>query len=177
VDPRVRRGEVRDELPSRCQRQGHEAAHGHELRRIPESDASDPQDRERDHRVGNAQLVDDECDEDHRRSRGLGDRAGRAPADVRRLHERVDEQQHAAGDEQGSECVEVREPRADPLAVEQREGDRAQGHGHEQDPTTSPLLAVLSEQPAHVGERAEVAQLVRVDHRPDRLDDAVGDVE
>ena len=59
-----------------------------------------------------AQLVDKERGQDHGRAGEPGDRAPRAPADVRCLHQRVDEQQHAAGHEEGTEGIEVREPAA-----------------------------------------------------------------
>jgi hypothetical protein len=42
---------------------------------------------------------------------------------------------------------------------------------------TGPLVAACTEKRAKVGERAEMAKLVRVDHRANGLDDAVDDVE
>jgi hypothetical protein len=48
-----------------------------------------------------------------------GDRAGRAPADGRRVDERVDQQQHAAGRHHGSEQIEVLEAGAPALTGEQ----------------------------------------------------------
>ena len=77
--------------------------------------------------------------EKHRGADEPGDRAPRAPANVGRLHQGVDEQQHAAGHEEGTEGIEVRQPAgAHALAVEQGEGaqerDRAEGDVYEQHP-------------------------------------------
>src|SRR5262249_53579254 len=43
--------------------------------------------------------------------------------------------------------------------------------------SSAPLLAVTAEEAADIRGFAEVVQLVRVDHGPDRLYEAVGDVE
>jgi hypothetical protein len=82
-----------------------------------------------------------------------GDRAPRPPADVRCLHQRVDEEQHAAGDEEGSEGVEVRQPCADPVALEQDEStgetNGAEGDVDEQHPAPArPLGEQAAEEDA-----------------------------
>jgi hypothetical protein len=68
-----------------------EAGDRHQLGGVGGGDALDLQDRERDERVAHAQLVEQEPGEKHRGAGEPGDRAPRAPADVRCLHERVDE--------------------------------------------------------------------------------------
>ena len=59
-----------------------------------------------------ALLVDHEGGQQRERAGELADRARGAPADVGRLDERVDEQQHPAGGEDRSADVEVRRARA-----------------------------------------------------------------
>ena len=87
-----------------------EAGDRHQLGRVGGGDSLDLQDRERDERVAHAQLVEHEPGEEHCGAGEPGDRAPCAPADVGCLDQRVDEQQHAAGHEQGTEGIEVREP-------------------------------------------------------------------
>ena len=85
-----------------------------------------------------ALLVDDERDQQRSRSGELGNCAGRAPTNVRRLHERVDEQQHPGRDEDPAEQVEVPQRRLAPLAADQLEGrykqEQADGEVDPQDP-------------------------------------------
>ena len=76
-----------------------------------------------------AKLVGDESRQQRERAGELGDRSGLAPADRGRLHQRVHEQQHPAGGEQGAENVEVLEPRAASLGRDQPE-DRAENEQH-----------------------------------------------
>ena len=116
-----------------------EAGQSDHLRRVGGGHALDAQDRERHERVVYAQFVRDECDQRYSCDGELCDRAGRAPADVGCLHERVDEQQHPAGDEQGAKGVEVRQCcRLAALLLEQEEGagegDRAEGDVDEEHP-------------------------------------------
>ena len=115
-----------------------EAGHGDHLRGVGDGDAPDAEDRHRDERVGDAPLVDEEGDERQSGDGELRDRAGRAPADIGRLHEGVDEQQHPAGDEQGAERVEAPRPGSHPLLLEQcegaGEGDQAERDVDEQHP-------------------------------------------
>jgi hypothetical protein len=99
-----------------------EAGQRNHLRGVGGGDSLDAQDRHRHERVDDPQLVGDKRRQEHDGAGELGDRSRCAPTHIRRLDERVDEEQHAAGDEEGSEGVEVREPGADPVALEQREG-------------------------------------------------------
>jgi hypothetical protein len=136
-----------------------EAGQGDHLGGISGGDAPDPQDRERDERVADAQLVDDESGQGYSRDGELGDRARRAPADVGCLHERVDEQQHPTGHEQGAQRVEVRQGcRLAALPLEQEEGteksERAEGDIDEQHPAPArPLGKQAAEQ--HAGSAAD----------------------
>jgi hypothetical protein len=121
-----------------------EAGRRHQLCRVGDGHSLDPQDRQRHEWVGRPQLVDDERGQRNAGEREASDRACRAPADVRCLHERVDQQQHPAGDEERAERVEVREPGRSTLTLEQREGadesDGGEGDVHEQHPAPSRSL-------------------------------------
>jgi hypothetical protein len=78
-----------------------------ELSGIGEPQPVDAEDRQRRERVAVARLVDYERRQQRKRSGELADRGGVAPADRRCLHERVDQQQHPAGGQDGAEEVEV----------------------------------------------------------------------
>src|SRR6266542_713532 len=101
-----------------------------------------------------SQLVHDESGERQARDGELGERPCRAPADVGCLHERVDEEQHAAGDEEGAERVEVGQGCwLAALLLEQEEGadegDRAERDVDEQHPAPAgPLGEQAAEEDA-----------------------------
>ena len=83
--------------------QREEAGERDQLRRVRVREPVDAEDRQRRERVRCAPLVDHERGQQRDRAGELGDRAGGAPADVGRLDQRVDEQQHPAGGEQRAE--------------------------------------------------------------------------
>jgi hypothetical protein len=86
--------------------QGEEAAEGDQLGEVRREQALDPQDRERQQRVGGSPFVDDERSEHDSGSAQGGDGLDRSPPDYRCPHQAVDEQQHAAGDQRGPLSVE-----------------------------------------------------------------------
>jgi hypothetical protein len=79
-----------------------EAGHRDHLCDVGGRQPRDPEDGEGEERLLVAQLVDGEGGEDDRGARELEQRPRRAPADVGRLDDRVDEQQRSARREQGA---------------------------------------------------------------------------
>ncbi len=106
-----------------------EAGEGDQLGKVGGGEPLDAEDRQRDERVRAALLVDHERGQQREGSGELADRAGRAPALIGCLHQRVDQQQHPAGDHDGADDVEVRERRAASLTRNQPEDRAEQEHG------------------------------------------------
>ena len=92
-----------------------------QLGRVGGGKPLDAEYRQRQQRVAAAPLVDDERGEQRERAGELGDRARRAPALIGRLDEGEDQQQHPGRGENGSAEVEVSQPGAVLLGVDQPE--------------------------------------------------------
>ena len=150
-EPGLDRGVAEDVLhvEREEEEQREEAGEGDQLGDVREAEPVDPEDRQRRKRGPLPQLVEHERREQRTGAGELADRTRAAPADDRRPHERVDEQQHPAGDQHRSDRVEVREPAAAPLALDQpedgREHERARDRVDEHHP---PPARAIGQQPA-----------------------------
>ncbi len=101
------------------------------------------EDAERHDRRTVAQLDHDERREEHRRADQLLDRVRGAPADLRRLRDRVDEEREARGDRDRAARVEAAQACDPALAhdrTREREHERADGHVDEEDPLPAGVL-------------------------------------
>ena len=166
-----------------------EAGERDELGQVGGGEPLDPEDRERDERVAGACSLPTKAARMTAGGRELADRARRAPADLGRLDQRVDQQQHPGGDEDGAGEVEAARRRAPRSRGDEREraeadedGDR---HVDVEDPAPAgPLGEHAAEDDAggageagHGGPGAErvvaVARLVKV---VVRIESAAGDI-
>src|SRR5947209_10349071 len=94
-----------------------ETGKGDELSHVREPQPVDAKDRQRRERVLLAALVDDKGDEQHQSGGEPANGAQAAPANQRRLDERVDEEQQPTGGQDGSDQVEVLQSRARPIRL------------------------------------------------------------
>jgi hypothetical protein len=122
---------VKDVLHVQGEKEEHREKTGErgQLGDVGESEPVDPEDRQRRERVGVALFVDDEPDQQRERNGDLPDRVGVTPADRGHLHERIDEQQHPARDQDGTTDIEVSKLRASSLPADQPEDPAEHEHG------------------------------------------------